>query len=1815
MTDINSNSVKEGLSNLSSVSTNIKELRRYINEGISSLDSRISSPYGYLKQLLTKIELCEKDIVDLCNDFITDAEQTKEEIESVSFEPSSDFTDSTLLVSSATAGTTFAGTESDVGSGNTSLSSQETNGVTDSPEEGLNTQFVEEGERATNGVSGDNQEAFEHFDDKEDSSETGDSSVRGDGEIGSETAGTKEDNILSDEEYEALDALEEPTDSSYIDVDASDAEYITSLVEECDYIPKEDKDYIITQLKKGNIRSAICRILIVQKKQEIAELKKLPAYQNAIYADEAADAYKEAAQLSINSKDQMDLWQLQREKEQEAANLRNTPEYREIEASIAIKEEELHQYESSCKLWEYDYILPLIENGDIDAAKERFNDKAKEAEDSAMMLSKYPASQASAVILFENAQKYKDLNSILSNDEILTYWYLYDNEGEDAANDYLGLLEPKVNSYYGMQMAEESFYNILESDQKGWLLGDLSADWEGIQIGTIEWFEVVKNIFSKTGTMTRSEYAVLYLNNMLGSMSYFIPLSRSDVEGLKTQKQISSQTFDAIVEKMDAGEQVTYLDIMYINGSINEQEYNSFKTLGDDPEVQAFIERNNTDSGFLGMNHLEWLGQFFNSGVTTGNMLPSVLASVMTYGAAGGLGVGAAAANTLSKAAGLATMFIYCLSSDKNAALREGRSEYSSWIHGILSAAGEIGTEVIFDKLFGFIPGLPDFGMMPSSTKWKTIGKIALRLFALAPLGEITEEMVQYALFDPMADIIAYGSTDFNFKFEEALKIALTTYISTFQLQVGSTVISSPATVKKSGTTCEIDIGNGTTIKISYAELSKCYNQETGQIDAQKLNTLLINKTGTTFIINGTEVGLTYEEINSCRDTTGHLVRSKIDSLIQTKLDAIQQQEVTGNEVDDIDIHFEEEGVIQEESSYADVTADYLQTHNYVLPEGSIVTYDSETDTYLLINKDGKVIRDLSVYEKYVSHEWIADVTEMVKGTIEIAEGQYVLYDAKSNTFTLIDSEGKIVKSLDQVTFDQTLDTDVVDDVVSEEAIDIDDEIGKLRDKYKDQGIEFVIANGDTCLITIDENYSFEVPYDQFDSNDISATIDALTSEDFIKLRNKYSDKIDSVSVESGSFHIRTIYGDEIDVNASELTSPNTDLIMRMMTDSDYIMLRLDADSAVKNATYDPMNQKYILTLANDVVLELTSDQVLNGEGLSEIMLSSDDAVVEFRTKNQGKYKTITYSSSTYQYEILVNSYGDTIITMDLADPDIQTKLDMYNDPKYIDFRNKYSGKLGSIRAMEDGTFEVVYISKTRQQYRFSFDASELGTQMLDYSFSLLMSEEYDNFYNQYIFTWKQARSIRVENGKYIITRLNGQELVVEAGNLFSAEVQGQMNLDRAFQVYASKIKNWTQNGNTYTIETIYGDTIVADITQLNDADYIELFESLMSNEYDYFRKNFKKVVQEVSIENGKLSVKTIYGDVFSVSAEVFNSSNFFYEMVVYEYRHMAELLPDGRYRIIDRVGQEFIITEEEYNDDGAIIGLYDQTIEHEALLVDDWLKDNIENMTNNMSAKQREIIDKKVQKIADKIGATKEEVYAALNKALAKVVNESWFANRVSIDTLNAILNSWIKNQHEEGTSSDGLPNRLARRKLEQLVFNVPNTVDPRDAAVYGLLLPNLDTAEDTNYAIKYYFDGPGHWYGRGNGFKTEAVIIYNKAKVVENTTVTAGDSLDYAYYKGSGDDGIATGSSAANPEFTGVGFDEFLDGVNSLEDIENATLEDLAPLHTLNGDTYIEIQVHGRYAHGTDVIQEVIFLKRPDKATTDALDAMNIPWRIINQ
>ena len=1014
--DINSESVKNGLNSLNQVDIKIKEARRFINEGSASLDSRISNPYGYLKELLKKIELRENDIVSLCKDFINEVNKTYEKINSVEANIPGEFSVTTVLNISQTTTSLDSGGETVIENQEEDLNPHDNSDVSGNNHETI-IGLTQENGKNINGATGENDHTTMESINEElnpDLLKELEELGRKDEEKKAKDKDNEQGQLLADEVYQEIeDSLadflmqEEITEEDLIN-------YIKGMTESSKYISDEDKNYIYAQLEKGNIRSAYGKVLAVQKKQEIdakiEELKKSEAYQRVIKYKEEAEAYRNAARLSINSKEQMDLWALQRKAEYDGAIAEGSPEYKKILALIAAEEAQLKEYEKSRKIWEYDYILKEEKDVSIEEVKKYFEDLAVEAEEYASNPSINPNY---SIALFQNAKKYRDLNIILSDDELKIYWYLCNNASKEEAKEYFDLLESKINSYYGMQIAEESFKNIITANGKGDFLGVLTADLEGVGIGTKEWFEVVGNLFSKTGTMTPSEYAVLYINSMLGSTSYFIPLSKDDLKALKEEGMMTLNTYNILMEKILNKDTITYLDVLYANEDITLHEYEEFKAFGEDDNIKEFIKNNNSDEGFMGKSHLEWLKSFFNIGVTTGNMLPSVVASVLSYGAASGMGVAAATANTISKYAGLATMYMYCLSADKNAALREGRSEISAWIHGILSATGEVGTELLFDKIFNFIPGLPDFGMASSTTKMKTLGKILFRLFILAPAGEITEEMVQYALFDPLANLLAYGDDEFKFEFNTALEIALTTYVSTFQLQFGSTIISSPSTIKKSGVLFKVTGVDGKVYKFTYSDLEGCFDETTAKINQDKLFDAIAKKTGKIINVDGIDIGITFDEINSCTNpNTGKINRTKLDKIIKSKLDAIKSQDNIGIALQSVDIEYENSltSILDANKNYADVTEHYLKEHNYTFSKNTYVVWDSEQECYLLIKDTGEVLRNLTKYEQFTNNSDVEDVTEILRGKVDGDENQYILYNKKVNKLYLVNLDGEVTE-------------------------------------------------------------------------------------------------------------------------------------------------------------------------------------------------------------------------------------------------------------------------------------------------------------------------------------------------------------------------------------------------------------------------------------------------------------------------------------------------------------------------------------------------------------------------------------------------------------------------------------------------------------------------------------------------------------------------------------------------------------------------------------------------------------------------------------
>ena len=81
-------------------------------------------------------------------------------------------------------------------------------------------------------------------------------------------------------------------------------------------------------------------------------------------------------------------------------------------------------------------------------------------------------------------------------------------------------------------------------------------------------------------------------------------------------------------------------------------------------------------------------------------------------------------------------------------------------------------------------------------------------------------------------------------------------------------------------------------------------------------------------------------------------------------------------------------------------------------------------------------------------------------------------------------------------------------------------------------------------------------------------------------------------------------------------------------------------------------------------------------------------------------------------------------------------------------------------------------------------------------------SEEYDNFYNNVVFSDKYAADISAKDGKYVITRLNGQQIIVEQGGLSQAGLLNQLYFDYVLNECKLGISSWSHLPPKVTLST-----------------------------------------------------------------------------------------------------------------------------------------------------------------------------------------------------------------------------------------------------------------------------------------------------------------------------------------------------------------------------------------------------------------------------
>lgn len=702
---------------------------------------------------------------------------------------------------------------------------------------------------------------------------------------------SSEDISLSSSEFNSLLTLLYQTNH------AEDAAGLAlQMLDSYDGISDSDKEYIMDQMAEGNIRAAVQYILTLMAKQDLEALK-----------DKNNAKIKE-----LETKKGTLLLKYYNENPNDDSIPQSTDikviddEIARLKREISAQERVVRQYERANREWEYDKYFNKIGTEEFDivveidffnAAKDYYNDPDQSRRKNDPIIrdkGTYELAMAS-ILLNDNADdsfinwlksdecdlenkdklidyynrkiagndqseieianKIIDAHRIeqetelpniykyefLSSEEKEVLLYLYLTEGEKAAGQFVEDFKDTINKRWGYNKANEIFTNIITASENG--VGVLGANWEGIKIGTEGWFSRMGEIFDSSGVNTGEEYAQMYVNSLLASLSYLTVIDASDVDNyIKDPSSLQK-----IKERQKNGEQITYADILAETGQITPEQAEGLKLMLKDERVAKFM--NDSEASVLGSTHREWLKRFYNAGVSTGAMLPSMVISMATSGILGAGGAATTTASTAGKYAGVASMFGYEFSVSRSEAIREGRSELEADIFALLSAGGEGGSEYLIGGIPFISKGANLFKISPDSSLGWNVVKGLLNMFVIAPGQEILQEEVQGNILDPLSQLIPYGETDYEFSLEEFIETAITTYISTVEMQ-GLSVVSTVneinlANLNKNTGVAVVEF-NGQEIEISASDILSCMDEK-GKLSPEKMGEVVAGKSGINF--------------------------------------------------------------------------------------------------------------------------------------------------------------------------------------------------------------------------------------------------------------------------------------------------------------------------------------------------------------------------------------------------------------------------------------------------------------------------------------------------------------------------------------------------------------------------------------------------------------------------------------------------------------------------------------------------------------------------------------------------------------------------------------------------------------------------------------------------------------------------------------------------------------------------------------------------------------------------------------------------------
>ena len=399
------------------------------------------------------------------------------------------------------------------------------------------------------------------------------------------------------------------------------------------------------------------------------------------------------------------------------------------------------------------------------------------------------------------------------------YNRIFKEQGGLAAYQYVMDMQDTINQRWAYDLSKDYFESVINNPSEFKRL--LSEGWIGLQQGLRGHFENVIALLTGDDSMTITEYATQYFLQFMANAYSVAELGEIDSKKLdelynqtetingEEYRFINEEQYSKLKKILEKNGSLNGYDILYVKEAISEEDYNYSTEIYNNDYYKTFMETYGGDSEQF------WANCVFSAGNSIGNMLPSIMLSIMCQPLGAACTIGSTTI-TWGQIAANASMFLSATGGAWKEASREGNGQFESLLYGILNGASEVGV--------GFLLGRVPFVSRVSKVTEDLAagqGNILLKagLSILSDIfGEVTEEVSQIFIEGGLKKIIL---NDDKVTWESLFKQIPETIVSTI---ISTGVMNGTVTVIQLGGLA-VSIGPEDAINMFLAKNSEAFLQ------------------------------------------------------------------------------------------------------------------------------------------------------------------------------------------------------------------------------------------------------------------------------------------------------------------------------------------------------------------------------------------------------------------------------------------------------------------------------------------------------------------------------------------------------------------------------------------------------------------------------------------------------------------------------------------------------------------------------------------------------------------------------------------------------------------------------------------------------------------------------------------------------------------------------------------------------------------------------------------------------------------------------